>query len=154
TGAFDCSSIATLGPYVQQLANQGTCAAQCPGVPTVPGIGANCLQDTFNASIAIDRTVNPQTLVASFASATSPLPSSTVTRWFTSASNSNTWTPRAQTNAISVKPRTTGTWTPTLGGFANVFGTQTTTIVGAGPQVAQADWTSTDGGHSWSGVFA
>jgi hypothetical protein len=140
TNSFDCSSVKDIGPHTYSPNNCGT---NCTTTPTLAGVGDGCLRDTFNPSIAIDRSVTPNNLVASYHTiGDANCPTKAETRMYRSTDLGLTWpTVNITLCQTSVKPRVATAFTPTVTAITNSFQVHTTHNVN-GNQVAQVNWSS------------
>jgi hypothetical protein len=157
TNTWDCSTLTVVGGQMFQAVSP-SCPCAGAGVAVNPGIGDGCLKMSTQPTIAIDKEQSPNWLNITYNSAMANNPGGTATLWYASANNGlpGSWAWEGYYGgggAISVKPRVTAAYTPTLGGWGGVFGTISQVGVGGG-QVAPVFWSSSNGGQTWSGMQA
>jgi hypothetical protein len=143
---FDCSTLRTIGPHNGSGSN---CASQ-PGNSTIPGVGNGCLRDTFNASIAVDRT-DSNTIMIVTHSANDPscpgLPEGLV---YGSDDGGNSWGMWAYFPCnVAVQPRIAAVYTPTLPAQAGRFHMMFSYSPPGSGNLEQVDLLTPDGGFTF-----
>lgn len=147
--SFDCASARDIGTHTYQPAG---CSPTCPGA-AIPNVGAGCLEDSYNSTIAVDRLTIPNKILIAFGTrGTGACTGFAETRFYRSLDNGNTWPSIVATGCqTAVQPRATAGQRLDGLGTGNLFHVVTAYATGGG--LAQVDWKSSDGGATWSGAF-